>query len=358
MKNNFKVDVLGTYPPPIGGTSIHVERLHRLNKLNCIDCVAYDTYPGNHNKQYFDSSVKPIGNYKKFLLSYFFDRRADIVHSHSHSWVERMLLTMKAKLCGQKIIFTFHSLRDERDKFSRLRNFAYKYTVKHADLFIATGSVVKEKLLNWGVDDKKISLIMPFIAPSQNDGTSLPDNVKDFINKFDIVLTANGSNNDHYNGEDLYGLDMCIELTESLSAKYNLGFVFVLTKTTDKKYLDRIKDRINVYGIADRFLLYEGCVDFIALLKCTTIFVRPTNTDSWPISMSESLSLSVPCVCSDVCRREDAAFLFESRKQEDLNSVTESIILNLDEEKSKLKNIVIADNYSFIYEEYKKLINK
>lgn len=355
----FKVDVLGTYPPPIGGSSIHIERLQRRNRENGIDSVVYDTYPGSTKKDYPCIYIKSVNNYKKFLFHYFFDHRADIIHSHSHSWVERMILTMKAKLCGQKVIFTFHSLRDKKEKFGKLQTFAYNYTVKHADLFIAAGTVVEDKMLSWGISKSMIRLIMPFIAPSHEDGISLPENLEIFTNKFDYILTANASNCDHYNGDDLYGIDMSIELANYLQKRqYNFGFVFVLTKTTDVKYLSDLKERIITYELQDRFLLYEGNVDFVTLLKKTDVFVRPTNTDSWSISMSESLSLGVPCICSDVCRREDAAILFKTRDQNDFNIKVENVIKNLDFERTKLRNLIIQDNYEFVYNEYIKLVDK
>jgi len=349
----FSVDIIGTYPPPIGGTSIHLQRLQRRNRENDIDSIVYDTRPYETGKQISDSDyIKPIKNYKQFLLGYFFNRRADIIHSHSHSWVERMILTLKAKSCGQKVIFTFHSFRDEREKFSSLQKIAYRFTVRFADKFIATGMVVKDKMIAWGIKESKIALVMPFIAPSRCDGTTLPVNVVDFVNKYDIILAANASNNDHYNGDDLYGMDMCIELLHSLSDKCNVGLVYVLTKTTDKDYLMQLKDRIKGYHLSEKFLLYEGSLDFISLLKQTSIFIRPTNTDSWGISMSESLSLGVPCVCSDVCKREDAAILFESRNQNDLNRIVEQVIGNYEYECNKLSRVPIKDNYDAVYNEY------
>lgn len=352
----FNVDIFGTYPPPIGGTSIHLQRLHNRNRKKGIGSVVYDTYTVVFKKTVKDPTVIPVNNYKRFLLSYFFSRRAQIIHSHSHSWVERMILTLKANICGQKIIFTFHSLRDEKEKFSRLQKIAYNYTIKHSDLFIATGTVVKDKMISWGINESKVRLIMPFIAPSMEDGTVLPDDMLKFTNRFKYVITANSSNNDFFNGADLYGHDMCIELMKDLKDREDVGLVFVMTKITQSAYLDRLRQMIKEYGLQDRILLYEGCVDFISLLKKTSIFVRPTNTDSWPISMSESLSLGVPCICSNVCKRENAAILFESRNQDDFNNVVKNVLDHYQEECNKLKDIVIADNYDAVLQEYINLL--
>lgn len=354
----FSVDIIGTYPPPIGGTSIHVERLHRKNLEAGVDTVTYDTYVSGQQQPVRNDRVVNIKNYKKFLLKYMLNRRADIIHSHSHSWVERMVLVIKAKLCGQKIVFTFHSLRDEKDKFGKLQNFAYRFTLNNADRFIATSPQIKEKLENWGAEKDKISVIRPFLSPSKDDGMGLEMEVKKFLESHKFIISANASNNDHYNNNDLYGIDMAIELINSLKERHDCACVFVLTKTTDKKYLNELKSRIINYDIADRFLLIEGCVDFISLLKESTVFIRPTNTDSWGISISEALSLNVPSIASDVCQREEGTILFESRNQDELNKTVESVIMNLEKEREKLDRLYVKDNYQQIYDIYVKLIRK
>ena len=74
--------------------------------------------------------------------------------------------------------------------------------------------------------------------------------------------------------------------------------------------------------------------------------------------MSESLSIGVPCICSNVCKREDAAILFESRNQYDFNGKVTEVLSNLELEKEKLKNIKIQDNYTAILSLYINLINR
>ncbi len=354
----LRIDIIGTYPPPIGGTSIHLQRLLRANREHGIDAIAYDTHANEQGKEINNEYVRPIKNYKKFILRYFFNKRADIIHAHSHSWVERMILTIKARLCGQKTVFTFHSLRDELSSFSAKQKFAYKYVLKKADAFIATSPNIKEKLVKWGCKPDKISVIPPFIVPSKKDsGVRLGNEIERFKDRFNFIISANASNNDHYNGEDLYGLDMCIELICSLSPDYNVGFIYVLTKTTDESYLDSMKKKIQERGVSDRFFLIEGSLDFISLLKISTIFVRPTNTDSWSLSVSESLSVGVPCIASNACKREEGTIFFKVRDQGDFELKVRECLGNLKEEKEKLQAIKISDYYENIFDVYVKLCN-
>lgn len=354
----ISIDLIGTYPPPIGGTSIHIQRLLRENRKQGIECVEYDTRANEEGKNLKNKFVVPIYNYKKFMFKYLFNKRAQIIHSHSHSWIERMILTIKAKLCKQKVVFTFHSFRDDINKLNWKQKIAYKYVLKNSDKFIATSLDIKRKLIEWGCNEEKINVISPFIVPNEIDKIEDTSDIKKFTSKFDYIVTANASNNNHYNGSDLYGMDMCIELIKYIKKYYNVGFIYVLTKTTDKQYLNMLKKRIKEYDIQNQFMLIEGSVDFISLLKMTTIFIRPTNTDSWPMSISESLVIGVPCIASNVCEREKGTILFQNRNQGELNLKVKECIENIDFEKEKVQKLQIKDHYNEIYETYVKLINK
>ena len=44
LNNKMKVALIGTYPPPIGGTSIHMMRLREKLTENGYDVIVYDTH--------------------------------------------------------------------------------------------------------------------------------------------------------------------------------------------------------------------------------------------------------------------------------------------------------------------------
>jgi len=58
MNNNEKrIDIFGTYPPPIGGTSIHVQRLSNYCKEAGIRVRVFDTMGNVTGKNENDSNV-------------------------------------------------------------------------------------------------------------------------------------------------------------------------------------------------------------------------------------------------------------------------------------------------------------
>lgn len=352
----MKVDIIGTYPPPIGGTSIHLQRLYDICIKEGMGARILDT----HGRECTDGdsrNIVRIVNYKKFLLKYFFDVSADIIHSHSHSWVERMILTLKAKMFRQKIVFTFHSFRDEYSGFSLLQKMSVFMVKKLADYFIATSSHVKDKLSDWGVSERKLCVINPFILPSSSQERKLDGDIEKKIENFSLILCANASNNEHYDGEDLYGLDMCIDLQAKMKEKYNCCFVYVLTKITDKAYLKKIKRKIDELELNESFLLVTRPIDFLALISRATICIRPTNTDSWALTISEALHLGCPVVASDVHDREKGCVLFKSRCQQDLNEKVDAVLSDLQNYRVKLQEIHVKDESNKIFDIYRGICN-
>lgn len=358
MDKELKVDIIGTYPPPIGGTSVHLKRLHESCLKNSIQSLVYDTHGKSKNKNFIEQGIIPILNYKHFYVKYLFNKRADIIHSHTHSWKERAMLIFKAKLCKQKVIFTLHSFREEKSNMSFVEKICSKYSLNKADYYIATSTAVEEKLLLWGVKKERISTVSPFILPDYNSISELDEKLLNFIDSFDFIICANASNNEHYLGNDIYGMDMCVDLQEKLVNKYNCGFVFVLTKETDSAYLEQIRKRITDKGIQKSFLIIQKPIDFLALIKKSKVFVRPTCTDSRPLSVDESIALGCPVVASNVCQHPNSCITFEARNQKEFYEKVCYVLENYDLSRKKVLEGKIEDESKCVFEIYEKVLIK
>jgi len=350
----MKIDIIGTYPPPVGGTSIHLQRLYDICVKNGIEARILDTH-GRECIEKDSRNIVRITNYRKFLKKYFFDASADIIHSHTHSWLERMILTCKAKICRQKIVFTFHSFRDEYTNFSLFQRLSVWTVKRFSDYVIATSAHVNEKLEVWGFDQKKMCVINPFILPDNSQERKLNKKVETHIEKFTFVLCANASNNNHYNNQDLYGLDLCIELQAQMRRKYDCCFVYVLTKITDEDYFGQMRQKIEDLDLKESFLLVTESIDFLALVLRSSVCVRPTNTDSWALTISEALCLGCPVIASDVCIRQEGSVLFRNRNQQDLNEKVDMVLSDLPAYREKLKDICVEDEHEKIFDVYRRI---
>ncbi|NMV24988.1 hypothetical protein HKB23_21640, partial [Vibrio parahaemolyticus] len=112
MKNRKSVAIFGTYPPPIGGTSIHVKRLLELLETKS-SAKVYNTFFGAKNES---EKVVNLENKIWFYLKFIFTIKEDVVSCHTHNWLERFILVVISLVRNKKVIITYHSLRKELDK--------------------------------------------------------------------------------------------------------------------------------------------------------------------------------------------------------------------------------------------------
>ena len=350
----MKIALIGTFPPPIGGTSIHISRLREKLVNDGYDVFVYDTH-GTGKADFAD--FLSIKNYRKWIAGYALHMPEDIIHSHTHDWKERAILSFFFFLHRKTSIFTFHSFRDEYDQFSFIQKLCVKITFKYANGFICTSEGIKTKLIEWGCKKEKVFYSCPYIAPTEKELSedSLPV-IKEFCQKHTYIITANASNTNKYKNQDLYGLDMCIEAVKYLVNKgYNVGLIYALTKITDIQSFEKMKGLITKLGISENVLLFTEKTGLIPILKLTDVFLRPTNTDSWAMSISEGISLGVPVVTSDACKRENGAIIFETRNQDAFNEAIINCLDNLKIEKEKLRHIVVESHHIEVGGVYQKL---
>ena len=81
----LKIALLGTYPPPYGGRSVHIQRLKEQLDKNGIETVVYSLGGGADIP---DKIIIKIKNMRKWLLQHLFSKEEDIIHYHGSNWKE------------------------------------------------------------------------------------------------------------------------------------------------------------------------------------------------------------------------------------------------------------------------------
>src|SRR4030042_3111377 len=105
----LKVALVGVYPPPYGGVSVHIQRLLAGCPGNDISCTVFDVsrsvkkVPGVVN-------ISRFWNWPRFLFS-----RQDIVHVHTSAvnWVIPVIFFYLARIKGAAFVLSYHSLRND-----------------------------------------------------------------------------------------------------------------------------------------------------------------------------------------------------------------------------------------------------
>ena len=380
----MQIHIIGQYPPPIGGITIHIKRLLSKLSKNNYDVRFFDdtdlpplslfiklknifkdkSYRISNlfrsEKNYsLDNSIR-LKSFRSYLLKLVFTERKSIkiVHYHTKYWKYRALLCAAAKIAKKvKVVITIHSLRDEYSKLSWLERIYLNYSLRHADHLIVTNSQIKNKIVNWGAAKDKVTVLHPFLAPErmQSDYDAIPKEIWDYINEHSPIISANASKIEFYENEDLYGLDMCIDLCSRLKSKHpKIGFIFCLPMVGREEYFEELKKKILRQGIENNFCFILKRYSFYPFLEKSDVFVRPTNTDGDALSVREAISYNIPAVASDVVERPDGTILFRNRNIDDFHYKVSEVLNN--RKNSKSESVFDSDeSFNKVIDIYKKL---
>jgi len=353
-----KIAIIGPYPPPYGGISIHIKRMKNHLEKNHIECTVYSEsriveYENNIN-------LKPIYSYKRFIFKIPF-LKFNILHFHSINLKIRMLSGWY-KFLGKKIILTIHgeSLHDQLSKLN-LIGYLLLFSLRNINKIICVNPRTKEELLDLGFNSKKIKVIPAFIPPTPDETeiNQLPEFFHKIRHKHKYLITANASKISFYKNQDLYGIDLSIELMKRLvdNGYKDIGFIYVIPDIGDYDYFAKMQNLVKKYNLEDNFHFYTKPIAYPAVINICDLFVRPTNTDGYGVSIAEAILLNKPAIASDVCKRPEGAILFKNRNIEDLFIKTTDLINNYEEHRAKIENIELEDNAEKIMKVYKKVLN-
>ena len=374
----MKIDIIGSYPPPYGGISIHIKRLsEHLNEVG-IKHTIYDTAAllSTNTPLRKGGNVVPITSPIKWALKYLFFSNSDIVHlDAAGDWKLRLYSGLVIGLIRRKKVvitnngsdlvwpYAISCLRKPDSSFSaKLITKLVIYSHKRASFIICVNPDIRELMLSLGVRPERTEIVPAFIPPvvKKEDITRIPQEVLDFIESHTPVISAGAFRINFYNGQDIYGIDMCIELCANLKSIYpQIGLVFCVPNIGDYDYFSKMKREIRDKNIENNFLFITQPLDEVyPIWQKSDIFVRPTVSDGDAVSLREALYLKTPSVASDVVPRPEGTILFKNRNMEDFVVRVKMAWDNYDYYKSKVESLEVENGLNKILEVYSSLASK
>lgn len=355
-KNIIKIALLGSYPPPYGGVSVHIQRLKKkLEEIN-IKTIVYDFFDREIKK---DNNVITVKKPIRWIIKYFFTAKENIIHSHFSEWRIRSIIAIMSFI-NKKTIITIHgdSLKQSLDTTNWIKKKIIKFSLKHTSYIIATNEDIKQLCLNMEVKPTRISVVPAFIPPSiiEDEINDIPTEIWTFINTHSPIISANAFEIRFNKNEDLYGIDMCIDLCINLMKEYpTIGLIFFLPNIGDYNYYNKLKNIIIKSGIKNNFLFVNKEYQFYPILINSNVFIRPTNTDGDSISIREALYFNIPVVASDCVERPKSTILFRNRDTKDFILRVNHVLNNIKDYKKQIELKDKQDNFAKILEIYKNI---
>ncbi|MBU1007687.1 glycosyltransferase [Candidatus Dependentiae bacterium] len=309
---NKKVLVIGPCPPPLGGVAVHIKRVaHKLRMQN------NNTRVYNTAKKYSNKLLSLVNFIKKL-----FNTKPNIVCYHEPTEsIQKLAITVLLRyFLRYKLITIDHDCR-VLYKFKNLKKFIFNFLIKKIDACVVIGNTTDQCYLDNKIEKiKNYSIESPFLPPNLDEEKTIlreyPTKTDTFIKTHTPLISANAFAPILVDNKDLYGFDACIELIKELKKIYSsIGIIFGICKietNEQKKYFEQIKKIIKELDLETNFYFIASSSEFWPLIKQSDIFVRPTRSDSFGISVQEAITLGVPAIASDVCIRPQETILFKT----------------------------------------------
>ncbi len=333
-----KVDIVGTYPPPFGGVSIHIKSLAAFFRDRGVDCTVYNTGK--------TKNIERPGVVNVFSLFDLFRKlarsNADVIHVHGGSELYKKLIPfgLLRYILGKRFIITVHSgdvVSSLRQKgiFARM---AIRWLFNSAAHVICVSDKLKHAFAELGIPDAKCSVIPAFSIDAVLDKPDHPKAVEDFIANHNPLLSCLG-----YSFGKHYGFSLAIAAIDALKRDFpGIGLIIMGADKKEEAYGD-ILDEFSSAALAR--VAFTGDLDHKAVLsviKESRVFLRPTYHDGDAISVREAIAMRVPVIASDCEFRPAEAVLFKTGNVDSLVSKIRKSLEsehNVSQDESRVKDV-------------------
>ncbi|MGE5402753.1 MAG: glycosyltransferase family 4 protein [Ignavibacteriales bacterium] len=353
----MKIINLGTYPPPFGGVSIHIKRLAEYLSAHRVSNMVIDI-SGSRPAEKIGKNIKLMT--KRSVLSLIFHKKS-IIHAHNYSI--GLLITYFILSFRHYVILSFHNERFiiNFSKNGKLIFRVYKLLVNCYDKIVVDSEKCRElagQLIN---DKDKLAVIPEFISPEIIPPIKLKL-ITDIRKQHQYIISSNAFQLSFFEGKDLYGVDLLIELANRLRnlQKMDVAFLFLLPNIGDKKYYEELVNKLRCYNLEERFFFLTDMEEHIkeasSIWNISDVIIRATNTDGNSLTIWEALSLQVPVIASDCVERPKGTILFKNRDIDDLTEKTSRVLLNIKDIRDGLRAYPIknnADEFLQLYDSFK-----
>lgn len=295
---NKKIAIFGPYPPPLGGISLHIERIEPFLKKEKIDYKIF-----NHG---FTEKENVIATNKKLFwyIKLLFVKGYSTFHFHQFFLFHFVFYFIFSIVRKEKIIVTIHSERIL--SYNILKRKLVLFFIKKTNrlTLISVSKNLNSYLKKHGLK----SMYLPaYVPPSEVKEVELESSKKMILFsvwKFDKKLA-----------NEIYNVPIAFEYLSRNKKNYEMLFMVGNKLGSDESYLQKM---ITKYGIANNIkIIYDQ--NLVNYLNNCALLLRPNLSDGYGVSIQEALDLGVPALASDVCRRPKGAILFKNNDLEDLS---------------------------------------
>ena len=209
-----------------------------------------------------------------------------------------------------------------REKPKGLKKFANAIALHLADeVWVNNEEIAGQVRRDYDLHDDRLIAIRHLLRPTEgetNAGRSDPT-FDAFAACHSPILMSSAWRLMEFEGKDLYGFDVCVDLINRLKKTYpSVGLVLFIGRNDDRIRFQNLQRHVNDAGVSESMLILDGDRRTLPYLPFVDLFLRCTRSDSFGISVAEAIYAGTPVVASDVCERPDGAITYNMDNFEDL----------------------------------------
>lgn len=312
------VTLIGSYPPPHGGQSVHIQSLRHYLRRQGLDVLVVNT---GSNKSLNGDGVVSVSSARELLTTLLDAARTSVLHVHvaDHTDFRKLVPTaIAAHMRGAPWLATIHSGNSARgaNLASGWQRVLARAVLRSAFRLICVNSTLKRHLNEFTQSDTAVT-ITPFSLDAETH--PLPASVEQFLRDHAPVIACIGLY------EPTYGFEQAVLLLEQLRrSQPNAGLLLIGDPANSQWCVDLVQERqlaghVQFCGNLTR----PECLG--ALQRCA-VFLRPTLYDGDSLSVREALALGIPVVATITDFRPEGVILYP---RHDMQAALDSIVTAL-----------------------------
>lgn len=341
------IGLIGTYPPPYGGVSVHIQALHRFLERRGDSCLVYS--PGGRTSPQHGGVVHVQGLLG--LASALLRSRVDLFHAHGGAEIYKklLLLVFLHRLFNRPYLVTIHSggfVKDLKQCTALGRRWRAAL-LKRAGKIICVSEQIRESLVELGLPADDCPVI-PAFSMEPEEARPLPQRLDAFLRAHRPLLVSLG-----YNFAPHYGFDLAIGAADQLAGAHpQIGLVIIGGDLHGADHRDLLGQfttatlaRVHFTGDLER-------AQVLAVLTRCDLFLRPTLHDGDSVSVREALALGLPVIASSAARRPDGVTQFPAGDLPGLVTLAEEVLRRRPTAASPTVRPAHTDNLQAVVELY------
>jgi glycosyltransferase involved in cell wall biosynthesis len=334
MAKNKKIAIIGSYPPPYGGVSVHVKRVVAL--LNQDEYVLYNTSPNG-----YANAIQFYGKSKLFILFTFLFKNFRLIHHHTPNKLVRILLGLLGYFKNNIYLHIHGASLEDYFLDKSISTVLLKKLLKNVGLIADNSEILS---LAERYNPKSVHQIDAFIPPIYED-----EIYSSFVNQFpvpagSIIISMVGWFRE-YRETDLYGFDLALCALEKLRRDIGLDVTIIASVNgiSSKKIYDQFTKELSEQKLEKHFLLITDDIEEIwPIYIVSDLFIRPTISDGSSVALLEAMWFETKAIASDSVPRPEGVTIFKDRDVDDMTKKIRLIIeqgfLTKEERLKKIKN--------------------